>query len=180
MTPFSCPSSKESETTYIYTDASFSKQYEIAVIGFAHFQSRLQHETIALQSTQIQLLQINERNNIRAEIRSAISALEACAQHGNIILFSDCETVVNLPLRRKKLESTNFISKSKDAPLANTDLYREFYKTFDSYSPNIVWVKGHTPTNSPSFIETNFSILDKMIRNRLRNTITRAPDTKSN
>jgi ribonuclease HI len=171
----------QADTVYIYTDASFSKSHEIAIIGFACFSSTLEHESVPLMDIGITLSQVNEGNNIRAELRGAIAALEACLiacpKREQVILYTDCQNIIGLPERREKLERTSYISQSKNKPLANTDLYQEFYSLCDQINPQLIWIKGHTSVanysteSTKNRIQKNFSYLDKEVRKFLRTTI---------
>ncbi|MES2769898.1 MAG: RNase H family protein [Bdellovibrionota bacterium] len=138
----------------IYTDASFSKTHGLAVIGY-------------MISDKLTILEIKESNNIRAEIRGVITALSAAPKSASVTLYTDCQTVAGLIGRRDKLEKTNFISQAKQTPLANADLYKEFYKIYDQLHPEIIWVKGHTSSKDTK-IKKNFSTVDKEVRKALR------------
>ena len=138
----------------IYTDASFSKTHGLAVIGY-------------MISDKLTILEIKESNNIRAEIRGVITALNAAPKSASVTLYTDCQTVTELIGRRDKLEKTNFISQTKQTPLANADLYKEFYKIYDQLHPEIIWVKGHTSSKDTK-IKKNFSTVDKEVRKALR------------
>jgi ribonuclease HI len=155
---------------YIYTDASFSKSHEVAVIGYAIFNSTEEHESVPLAKLKLNISQIQENNNIRAEITGALMALRSCPKNKMVFLYSDCQTTCNLLSRREKLERTNYISQSKNQILANADLYQEFYRLYDLIRPEIQWVKGHSK-NKLTQIEKNFSHLDKEVRKYLRKTI---------
>lgn len=148
---------------YIYTDASFSKNHSLGVIGYMIFGENEPQVPLTI-------LEIKESNNIRAEIRGAILALGAAPKSSHVTLYTDCQTVTGLLDRREKLEKTNFISGAKGTPLANADLYKEFYKIYDQIRPNIIWVKGHT-SNKDSIIKKNFSLVDKAVRRALREAI---------
>ncbi|MBY0386043.1 hypothetical protein K2X05_12870 [bacterium] len=147
---------------YIYSDASYDKQTQIAILGYLFFKTGKE---------QIELTEIKETNNIRAELRGVLLALQTClltAKGLKVVLYTDCQTVSGLLERRQRLEHSAFISKSKKKPLANADLYKEFYKIYDLIQPEIVWVQGHTNKQKASLIEKNFSTLDKAVRQRLR------------
>ncbi len=159
-------------TVYIYSDASYSKTYNLAIIGYAIFPSSHEHETVPLSETNICILQVPENNNIRAEIRGVITALQSCPKGSKVVLYTDCKTVCDLPKRREKLEANNFISKSKGLTLLNADIYQEFYLNFDRLNPELKWVKGHSPKNSKlTQVQKNFSYLDKAVRMSLRKAI---------
>jgi ribonuclease HI len=186
------------DPTYIYCDASFSKIFQVAVVGSLIFQNEHDHQHISAAEAKINLTQIRETNNIRAEIKGVILALQTCQTDDQteyqedgqtnyhtdgqkqsnkpnhcqtkqpVILFTDCQTLSELMRRRKHLEKTNFISKNKNTELANADLYKEFYLLYDKIQPEIHWVKGHTEKSSQTAQQKNFSFVDKEVRLKLR------------
>lgn len=156
---------------YIYTDTSYNKAHQLAVLGYAIFIGEKDHQTQVISEQNIKLVSIQEQNNIRAELRGALCALQSIKDYSpkqKIIIFSDCQTLQRLPLRRTKLESAGFKSLSKNSELANADLYREFFEFYDYFYIEIQWIKGHTPKNNLTFIENNFVQLDKFVRKKLR------------
>lgn len=159
------------DTSYIYTDASFSKLHNLGIIGYGVFNSTSQHNSMTLSELDLTILEIKETNNIRTELISAITALKSIKNKGNVVLYTDCQNIINLQRRREKLEKTNFISQSKNLPLANTDLYLEFYKIYDLIKPEVFWIKGHAPKLGADLIQRNFSFLDKAVRKKLREII---------
>ena len=120
---------------------------------------------------ELNLVIASEINNIRAEIKATLMALKACPKNRNVVLYTDCQTTCGLISRRTKLEQTNFISQSKQQPLANADLYQEFYLLFDQIKPEIHWIKGHSPDKNMNHIQKIFSHLDKATRKKLRDNI---------
>lgn len=123
---------------------------------------------------QIHFQEIKEDNNIRAELRGVLLALELCRtdfKDSHVVLYTDCQTVCGLLDRRERLEAGQFVSKAKNKTLANADLYKEFYKLYDLIQPEIVWVKGHTEKQKANLIDKNFSVLDKAVRQKLRQRV---------
>jgi len=164
---------------YIYTDASFNKANEFAVTGFVYYHSTVEHESIPASKMEIKFCTLSESNNIRAEIQGAIDALQSCPEGSQVTLFTDCQTVCDLPRRRKKLEQTNYISKTNGTRLANADLYDIFFKLTDRVQLDIHWLKGHSPKLGLSQIQQNFSHLDKKVRSLLRREVYRHPTEQS-
>jgi ribonuclease HI len=167
---------------HIYSDASFSKENHIAVAGFLLFENDDSH--IAPEISQpIQTKVFKEKNNIRAELQGVIFALEtsvekleqtdsnAGAQNRQINLYTDCQSIARLLGRRKRLESSNFMSNRTKKSLSNADLYKRFFTVYDKITPNLFWVKGHTSKKDRDLIQQNFSHVDKAVRKVLRRTI---------
>ena len=89
-----------------------------------------------------------------------------------IWLYTDSQTIANLPARRSKLEAKNFLSGRTKLPLANADLYQKFYVVYDrlslDYTVAVHWTKGHTPAAGRSQTQTIFAKVDLAARNSLR------------
>lgn len=162
--------SQMADTFYIYTDASFSKEHGIAVIGYTSFVNSREHETTLASEKSVFLSEIKESNNIRAEIQAVLAAIDSCAVGSSIVLFTDCMGIKNLSSRRRKLESQNFISRTKNKKLTNADLYQRFFSLCDSHNLDLRWVKGHSSDTS-SRVQKNFSFLDKQVRRFLRKRV---------
>jgi len=158
---------------YIYTDASFSKNHGLAVLGYALFQNQQEHDDILLSNKNIVLSVVQETNNIRAEIRASLLALQKCTESCAVTLYTDCQNIVNLISRRSRLEKTHFVSQSSGQVLANADLYKEFYALYDRMRPEVVWIKGHASKSKQKTdkVQKNFSSLDKEVRRFLRETV---------
>ncbi len=158
---------------FIYTDASFSQKQQMGVSGFFIFNNSKDHETHFIDLAKISLNTFEEKNNIRAEFRGVMSALEileARLQKNDftITLYTDCQAIVNLIKRRKKLESADFKSHRKKSILSNADIYKEFFLLYDRLKPRVIWVKGHSPSENQDRIHKNFSAIDKAVRGELR------------
>ncbi len=93
-----------------------------------------------------------------------------------IHLYTDCQTAVQLPQRRAKLESNQYGSKRSGQILPTADLYREFFALYDEIRPVMTWVKGHKRSGEKNALDVLFSTLDQKVRRELRNK--KAGDTK--
>jgi ribonuclease HI len=161
----------------IYTDASFNKTKEIAVVGFLIFTNSSEHKNNDTQAAIYQERIIQEKNNIRSELRGFIFALEFLKDNPgwnqkemSINIYNDCQNITNLMSRRNRLEEKSFMSIRSGKLLENADLYKIFYQLNEIFNPNIIWVKGHTPEKNRTFVNENFSYLDKLVRKKLRMT----------
>ncbi len=163
-----------SQQVFIYADASYSKRAQLAVLGFLIFKSHKEHEELTATHQSPFLFEMPESNNIRAELRGVLWALQSCLpdiKDSQTILYTDCQAISGLLNRRAHLEATQFISQSTKKPLSNMDLYKEFYKIYDLLQPQVIWVRGHTSQSSASKVESNFAVLDKAVRKRLRQKV---------
>ncbi len=163
------------EPYYVYTDGSFSNKTNVGVLGFMIFDNSHDHESETISRAIVHTQTVEDENNIRIELLSALSALERVKneviepiRQYEVHLYTDCSAILNLQKRREKLETTGFISKRKGKPLKNADLYRQFFKLYDEIRPTIHWIKGHSPKREKNSIERNFSFLDKLVRKELR------------
>ena len=62
------------ERYYIYCDASFCKKYQLAILGFLLFGDK--NYNCKISHDMLYLKKISEKNNIRAELKGMIWALE--------------------------------------------------------------------------------------------------------
>jgi ribonuclease HI len=159
---------------HIYCDASFSQKRQMALSGYLLLEGDDSHiDPDSPQPVQTEIFR--ETNNVRAELRGVIFALESliegkCAIKADrpIILYTDCQTIVSLLGRRQRLESSNFVSKRTKMELSNAQLYRQFYGLYDRLNLTIIWVKGHSPKSGRNNSTENFSYVDKVVRKKLR------------
>jgi ribonuclease HI len=174
---------------HLYCDAGFNTRHHIGVAGFLLLESEecaRNFSVVQLDSQlghEIQFHTFQETNNIRAELRGIIFALESIenrlsrinrnsiAVEPSVTLYTDCLSIAGLKDRRRRLESCDFNSKRTGLLLSNADLYRKFYTFCDSADFQIVWVKGHTPRGRRDAVHENFSAVDKAVREKLRKTI---------
>lgn len=125
---------------------------------------------------------MKEENNVRIEIKGIIQALENLKtqkhkEDEEIVLFTDCISVINLLGRRAYLEANSYFSKKNKGILANADIYREFFILFDLIKPKLIWIKGHAPKSEHNTIQKNFSYIDRLVRKELRKTLAQQAET---
>jgi ribonuclease HI len=164
---------------YVYSDASFSKKHGHGIGGYLIFVKKSHHESGDVANAVFVTEKFDEKNNIRVELKTAIRALKSTeSMRGadaledendcRVNLYTDCQSIVVLSARRERLEASHNISKRKGTPLANADLYQAFFTICDILHPKIFWVKGHSSNRGRSFIERNFSYVDRAVRMELR------------
>ncbi len=86
-----------------------------------------------------------------------------------ITIYSDCQNIIGLHSRRKRLEQNGYKSK-KNEYIKNYRLYQEFYRLFDQLDYEFIKVKGHKKSSQKDDIDKLFTLVDKASRNALRNT----------
>jgi len=165
---------------YIYSDASFYKAKLVGVSGFLIFRSSVEHEAGVLPLSLIRTVTFQEKTNIRAELKGILSALETATaeikrigekevlENIEVNLYTDCQTVTQLLMRREKLEASSFLSHRKKTILPNADLYKTFFELYDRLRPRVFWVKGHSPQRGQNLIQKNFRMIDQIVRKELR------------
>lgn len=125
---------------------------------------------------------VKNTTNTRLELQTLLWALELFkldnenmpfGEMGSITIYTDCCAAVHLLRRRKKLNSTNYLSKRKGTTLVNADIYKSIFALYDELSPELIWIKGHTPEKDRIGIQRIFAEVDRSVRNLLRSYIAR-------
>ena len=154
---------------FIFSDASFDPRSRIGIAGVWILADLLQ---ASQNENSIQTKIFYETNCTRLELESILWSFDLVREAGRleieVEIFTDCKTAVDLPARRARLESRNFLSQKTQLPLNNADLYQEFFKTYDTFAPKLHWIKGHKPLQNQNEIERIFSAVDKETRRQLR------------
>ncbi len=88
-------------------------------------------------------------------------------QHDHLTIYTDCQTTINLPARRQRLEQNNYCSK-KNVPLKNGDLYQQLFLQFDSINLELIKVRGHHAAKHHQHIDQIFTLVDRCARETLR------------
>ena len=155
---------------YLFTDGSVHVQSKIG-FGACLVLDENEMDTENLKQ-RVQTKRFENTSSTRLELQTllwALSELQLCGHQ--IIIYTDSQNIMQLVERRCRLEDKNFCSKS-GKPLKNADLYKQFYKVFDSLNCEIVKVQGHQPARLKNEIECIFTLVDKASRKALRNDMT--------
>ncbi|MDX8340262.1 RNase H family protein [Draconibacterium sp. IB214405] len=157
------------EKLYLFTDGSVNMQSKI---GFGSCLVLNENELDADNLKQrVQSKRFENTSSTRLELQTLLWALAGLQPDGQqIVIYTDSQNIMQLLERRRRLEDKNFCSKS-GKPLKNADLYKQFYKVFDSLICEIVKVQGHQPTRLKNEIERIFTVVDRASRKALRNDI---------
>lgn len=137
---------------YLFVDASQHPQTRVAVTG------------ILLPDNTYVLKHFSNVTNTQAEILGVIDAINYIQQHVSpqplVIIYTDCQTVVDLPFRRNKLVKIK-------------PEYVSLFNAIDTcHSPiKFVHIQGHKKKSEKGSMDILFSSLDKMVRKELRKLI---------
>ena len=155
----------ETESLYLFSDASFCQKSKQGVAGYMSLGYK-ELCSAASSLPHIQTSFMKEKSNIRMELRAAIDALLSVPKGRKATLYTDCQCVVNLDSRREKLLAAGFCNKEGER-LKNADLYREFFLALDNHPARIIWIKGHRK-KSLNPLENCFRQVDQKVRKELK------------
>lgn len=122
-------------------------------------------------SKKIKIKKFNDTTSTKLELQTllwAFKEIEFVADR--IIVYTDCQNIVTLNERRKKLESKDYKNR-KNEYLANHLLYKKFFIYIDRFECEIRKIKGHKQNSQKDLLDSVFSNVDKASRNALRNTV---------
>lgn len=151
----------------LFTDSSVNPQEKI---GFAAF-LLLDNENIFLDEMKknIKTKRFEDTSSTKLELQTLLWALDEIENDSNTLIeiYTDCQNIIGLENRRKKLESNDYIS-SKGKLINNHDLYKFFFKALDNLNLVFIKVKGHKKSSLKDEIDDIFNLVDKASRNALR------------
>jgi ribonuclease HI len=115
-----------------------------------------------------------ETTSTRLEIQTLLWAIHELkdtgqlqTQRDHLTVYTDCQTIINLPTRRQRLEQNNYCSK-KNIPLKNGDLYQQLFRQFDLTNLKLIKVRGHQSTKNKKHLDQIFTLVDRHARQALR------------
>ncbi|EDY82286.1 hypothetical protein VDG1235_1906 [Verrucomicrobiia bacterium DG1235] len=116
----------------------------------------------------VQTCRFHPTSSSRLELETLLWALDSLGgEKGEVLVYTDSQTIVGLPERRERLEANAFCSRGGRA-LKNGELYRKFYDAMDEYDCAFVKVQGHGRSEGKSREERVFSLVDRASREALR------------
>lgn len=147
----------------LFTDGSVNTKNKIGVGAYAWVEAE---EISTLSSIEVKTQQFHNTSSTKLELEILLYALNKVkSQH--IIVYTDSQNLVGLPTRKKKLEASNFISKTGKTHQFK-ELYIQLFKELDNKRIEIIKVKGHSKKSEKTDIELIFSKVDKAARKGLR------------
>lgn len=168
----------------VFTDASVSPQWNIAVGGYIWIYKK---ELEALESLEYQdifkhfeekihYMDFISKKSTFAEITAVISALtflKSRSEPGQVVeLCTDCDSVCHLLTgRKKKLLAENFLTRS-GKHLQNSEQYKQLYALEEHFHLTARKMRGHTSQKERvELVDKIFDVLDKFTRKKLRSLV---------
>lgn len=153
---------KNTSLIEIFIDSSVNPQLKI---GFGAF----------MIDDKISLKRFENTSSTKLELQTflwMIQSIDILAS--KIKVYTDCQNIITLPQREKKLKQSAFKS-STNKELKNKALYEEFFLLLEKFDIEFIKVKGHKQKAKKDEIDRLFSKVDKASRQALRTYI---KDTK--
>ena len=150
----------------LFTDSSVNPQEKI---GFGAFLF-LDEKNISLEEMRknIKIKRFENTSSTKLELQTFLWALNEINDKDIIIeVYTDCQNIIGLQDRRKKLEKNNFHSLAGKL-MNNHELYKDFFDKIDKLNLTFIKVKGHKKNSLKDEIDTIFNLVDKASRNALR------------
>jgi ribonuclease HI len=150
----------------LFTDSSVNPQEKI---GFGAFLF-LDEKNISLEEMRknIKIKRFENTSSTKLELQTFLWALNEINDKDIIIeVYTDCQNIIGLQDRRKKLEKNNFHSLAGKL-MNNHELYKDFFEKIDKLNLTFIKVKGHKKNSLKDEIDTIFNLVDKASRNALR------------
>ena len=150
----------------LFTDSSVNPQEKI---GFGAFLF-LDEKNISLEEMRknIKIKRFENTSSTKLELQTFLWALDEINDKDIIIeVYTDCQNIIGLQDRRKKLEKNNFHSLAGKL-MNNHELYKDFFEKIDKLNLTFIKVKGHKKNSLKDEIDTIFNLVDKASRNALR------------
>jgi len=137
-------------------------------IGYGAYFVYAQTDTIKSAKEKLQTKRFIDTSSTKLELEVLLWALEDIElKNKEIYVYTDCQNILGLESRRKRLESNDYKS-GKGKLLNNHELYKAFYKKVDTLNCTFIKVKGHKPSNEKDSIDDLFTFVDRGSRDMLR------------
>ena len=151
----------------LFTDSSVNPQEKI---GFGAY-LKIIDETIPLlqMKKDIKTKKFEDTSSTKLELQTLLWALDEIKNDSNTLIevYTDCQNIIGLENRRRKLESNDYKS-SKGKLMNNHTLYKLFFEKIDELNLLFIKVKGHKKSSLKDEIDDSFNLVDKASRNALR------------
>jgi ribonuclease HI len=161
------------EQILIFTDASVDSKLGVgfgAYLAIAETELELIDGKKDSLNSKLKLKQFTATSPTQLEIATVLWALQDVMPQppGDIILFTDSQSIIDLPRRRTRLERSGFTGAATGKVLKHAELYRAFYHAQDRLAFKPVKLKGHSKSADKTHLDRIFSCVDKATRKALR------------
>ena len=150
----------------LFTDSSVNPQEKI---GFgAYLLLDDENESFEDFKDNIKIKRFENTSSTKLELQTFLWSLKEIIDKNVIIeVYTDCQNIIGLKDRRKRLETNDYKS-SKGKLINNQELYKEFFEKIDKLNIIFIKVKGHKKSSLKDEIDNIFNLVDKASRNALR------------
>jgi ribonuclease HI len=160
----------------IFSDASVDLKLGVgfgAYLAIAESELELIGGKADILNSRLKIRQFTATSPTQLEIETVLWALQEVAPQpsasaADIILFTDSQSIIDLPRRRTRLERSGFTGAASGKVLKNAGLYSAFYELQDRMVFKLVKLKGHRKGADKTLLDRVFSCVDKAARKALR------------
>lgn len=155
----------------IFTDGSVNPQEKI---GFGAYFT-LENDTFNLEEIRnnIKLKKFEDTSSTKLELEVLLWALSnENLENKKILIYTDCQNILSLLEREKKLFESNFTTKT-GKKVKNNELYKIFYEKIKEFDCTFLKIKGHKKSSEKDEIDKLFNLVDKASRKALREYLNR-------
>lgn len=144
-----------------FSDASFSPQHKIGVIGWRKNDDEINTEILT-----------NITDNVTCECHALLKVLEyiQCNNTNNVYeIYVDCNSILEKIAKRDTIKKNQYRTK-KGKYIHGHILYEKIFNILDNTRCNIYFyhIDGHKSFDKKTVVDHKFSTVDKLVRKRLR------------
>ena len=153
----------------LFTDSSVNPQTKIGFGAYLLCSDENAHDcSLVNLDNKIKTKLFENTSSTKLELQTFLWALENIEDsNANIQVYTDCQNMITLPLRREKLERSEY--RSKNGTLKSKhQLYKDFFNLIDKHNIEFIKVKGHKKNILKDHIDRIFNLVDKASRHQLR------------
>lgn len=118
----------------------------------------------------IKTKKFQDTSSTKLELETLLWALLELEKEDSLIIYTDCQNILSLPLRKEKLLTQN-TQHLKPKTLSNHLLYERFFSIIENKKYQFVKVEGHKQKSLKNNIDRIFSSVDREARTKLRDII---------
>ena len=160
----------------LFTDASMNPQYRCGIGAYLVVpETILSIPPYSLEQNDIVnkifFKTFQNTTSTKLEIQTFLWAISENVEKNTapcLTIFTDSQCLTELPKRRKRLESTHFMSSRTHRVLNHASMYKSIFRLCDNYNLLICKVKGHSPSHQHDTTHRIFSYVDKEVRKRMK------------